>query len=1113
MREATDATAAAVMSQLTGQGMKMVLPALLKGLEEAQWRKKVGSVQLLGAMAHCAPKQLSACLPTIVPRLSETLTDTHPKVQHSARTALHEVGSVIKNPEISALVPAIMDAIIDPNAKAAACLDTLLETTFVNSVDAPSLALIVPIIARGLRERKADLKKKAAKISGNMCALVASPADLAPYVPALLPELKKALVDPIPEVRAIAARALASLLQGMGESHFPDLVPWLQQTLCSDTSSGERSGAAQGLAECLAVLGPAHVDALVPDIVAGCSASRPPVREGYFTLLRFLPATLGQAFQPSLGAVLGCVLNGLSDDNEGARDAALSAGKCLVDVYARSSLNQLLPAVESGISSLNWRIRQSSIELLGELLFKVSGVTGKIQTSLDSDDEGISTDNSVQALLQALGETRRAEVLATVYLARNDVALAVRNTALHVWKTLVVNTPRTLGEVLPALMERVIRALADEDEDPQTAASRCLGELVRKLGERVLPTIVPILQKGLSAEEAAVRQGVCLGLADVLQSATRMQLAPYYGRLIPTVQQALCDEDADVRAAAGTAFNLLFRGEGAGGGGGRGGGGGGTGADAAAEIVPALLAAIEEDPNALDGLKQVLKAQPRLLGQVLPRLTAPPIKASSARMLAAVAEAAGASLPPHLPQLLPALISGAASKDEETRGASADAAMAVVLALDEEDAHLAIAELLAAVASNTAEVRGAGARLVTALAKQAPELAAESGQTFVSALFPLLADSEAGVVRAGWDALCDVVSAVPKEEYPEYVRCFRDAVSIAREKERRKKKPACVGPRGEALLPGLCLPKGLQPLVPIYLAGLLQGSGPEARELAAEALGEAMEMTNEEALKPHVIAVTGPLIRIISDKFPSSVKAAILGALAVVLQKGGAALKPFLPQLQTTFVKCLQDPAAPVRTRAADCLGSLSALQPRVDPLLGDLLTGAKAAAPATTGVRYAMFRALRRILAAAGQHASPAVVGRAAAEIPPLLAEPCDDDTRAAGAGALAQAARLLPEDGLLPLLQQAAQRCGQSAGGADARMAGAACLEALSGAVPAPAMEKAAPVACAACKAAAGDDKAAVREWSLRALGALLAVSPGPLRQFAPVLAAAAKDEASEV
>lgn len=37
-------------------------------------------------------------------------------------------------------------------------------------------------------------------------------------------------------------------------------------------------------------------------------------------------------------------------------------------------------------------------------------------------------------------------------------------------------------------------------------AGRCLGELVRKMGDRILAQIVPILKEGMSAEEASTRQ-------------------------------------------------------------------------------------------------------------------------------------------------------------------------------------------------------------------------------------------------------------------------------------------------------------------------------------------------------------------------------------------------------------------------------------------------------------------------------------------------------------------------------------------------------------------------------------------------------------------------------
>lgn len=49
----------------------------------------------------------------------------------------------------------------------------------------------------------------------------------------------------------------------------------------------------------------------------------------------------------------------------------IPTGRILVDHYTHTSLHLLLPAVENGLLTDNWRIRQSSVKLLGKLLFKV----------------------------------------------------------------------------------------------------------------------------------------------------------------------------------------------------------------------------------------------------------------------------------------------------------------------------------------------------------------------------------------------------------------------------------------------------------------------------------------------------------------------------------------------------------------------------------------------------------------------------------------------------------------------------------------------------------------------------------------------------------------------
>ncbi|KAI9078431.1 hypothetical protein K1719_039650 [Acacia pycnantha] len=998
VREAAECAARAMMSQLTAQGVKLVLPSLLKGLEDKAWRTKQSSVQLLGAMAYCAPQQLSQCLPKIVPKLTEVLTDTHPKVQSAGQMALQQVGSVIRNPEIAALVPTLLMGLSDPNEHTKYSLDILLQTTFVNSIDAPSLALLVPIVHRGLRERSADTKKKAAQIVGNMCSLVTEPKDMIPYIGLLLPEVKKVLVDPIPEVRSVAARAIGSLIRGMGEDNFPDLVPWLFETLKSENSNVERSGAAQGLSEVLAALGIEYFEHALPDVIRNCSHQRASVRDGYLTLFKYLPRSLGVQFQNYLQQVLPAILDGLADENESVRDAALGAGHVLVEHYATTSLPLLLPAVEDGIFNDSWRIRQSSVELLGDLLFKVAGTSGKALLEGGSDDEGASTEAHGRAIIEVLGRDKRNEVLAALYMVRADVSLSVRQAALHVWKTIVANTPKTLKEIMPVLMDTLISSLASPSSERRQVAGRSLGELVRKLGERVLPLIIPILSQGLNDHDSSRRQGVCVGLSEVMASAGKSQLLSFMDDLIPTIRTALCDSVAEVRESAGLAFSTLYK---------------SAGMQAIDEIVPTLLLALEDDKTsdtALDGLKQILSVRTTaVLPHILPKLVHLPLSAFHAHALGALAEVAGPGLNHHLGTVLPPLLSAMAGEDKEVQTLAKEAAETVVLVIDEEGIEPLLAELVRGVSDSQAAIRRSSSYLIGYLFKNSKLYLVDEASNMIATLIILLSDPDSSTVTVAWESLSRVISSVPKEVLPSYIKLVRDAVSTSRDKERRKKKG------GPILIPGFCLPKALQPLLPIFLQGLISGSA-ELREQAALGLGELIEVTSEQSLKEFVIPITGPLIRIIGDRFPWQVKSAILSTLSIMIRKGGMALKPFLPQLQTTFVKCLHDSTRTVRSSAARALGMLSGLSTRVDPLVGDLLSGLQGS---DSGVRGAFLTALKGVLKHAGKNMSVAVRGRVYNILKELIHHD-DDQVRTYAASILGILTKYLEDIQLSELIQE---------------------------------------------------------------------------------------------
>lgn len=153
-------------------------------------------------------------LPAIIPVLMDCLQDTHPKVAAAGSSALKAVAQIIEQPEIQKNMANLTEALTKPDQKTNACLEKLMETTFCNPMDCSALAVVVPVVARGLRERSAELKKIAAMTAGNIFALVQNPRDMKPFVPVILPEVAKACEHSHPDVRKAAERAKEKLLSG-----------------------------------------------------------------------------------------------------------------------------------------------------------------------------------------------------------------------------------------------------------------------------------------------------------------------------------------------------------------------------------------------------------------------------------------------------------------------------------------------------------------------------------------------------------------------------------------------------------------------------------------------------------------------------------------------------------------------------------------------------------------------------------------------------------------------------------------------------------------------------------------------------------------------------------
>ncbi|OLP89565.1 Translational activator GCN1 [Symbiodinium microadriaticum] len=1158
VRKASQVAANAMMSQISGPGVKQVLKPLLAPIEDrnSPWRTKLGSIELLASMTSCARERLGACLPQVVPALCNVINDEHAKVKEAAREAFNKIANIIKSPELRAIAPELISALTDGAQYehiTRDVLDKLLGTSFATHVDAPSLSLVCPVIQRALKERSAEMKRKGAQIVGSMVMLIKDPKDIQPYLPLLLPQLKLTLVDPIPDVRATSAKAFGILAQVLPEDMLGDVMPWLFEMLKSPESNVERTGAAHGLSEVLMAKGPERVQELLPDILLNASDkdAEPLAREGYLGLFEYLPPAMGSSFEPYLEEVLTTLLDGMSDDTASVRDTALKAAQVIIRHFGSSHTALLLPPLEEGVFVVDWRVRHGAIQLMGQLIQQILRA------------HRIPTNSAELMQVEALPKEWRCHMLASLYIVRSDENVMVKQACQQVWKAVVQNPPRTLKELLPTLMTRLIANLASTNRERQRVAARCVGDLVGKLGERVMPELMPIFMETLSEGDTHVREGVCLGLAELINATTKELLTTYLEQLIPAIQQALIDDDEAVRLQASTVVALLHS---------------AVGARATNEIVEWLLdqlmeEVVEEGDLFVLGLEQLMKKQPGAVKDlVLSRLTSPAedgwtrfqvqglasvavipdshtihthlsdvmpvfIKVASiededqpemqeiaiesatrvmdavqqdgltllmtelqgpmqdkkkashrrvaAQLLKHVFENTSLDVVSVLSLILPALLPSAlADEDDEALATSMAALNAITKKCKKEelapylnDVRSAVLSLITdsqtkkedpdiflpgfpAPAHETAcftslkETEGLllrnmlGASMVRRLASLAPSARrpsalprcvgpapAERLQTDIEwrrfraameadhpslgnlrtavrscslvqkvyrrALDGLLQDllqeeilTQAAVLRdAGHevppeDLLCLIPAELLTGELGEEIEAIAFDVRVAQQKAEAKREllvqeascrtgraeRSCV--RGYREKQGLCDHKGLEPLYPIYQHGLMYGTA-EARELAAKGLGELVNHTTEKALAPYAVKITGPLIRIVGDKFPGNVKKAIVDTLQALLIRGGETLKPFLPQLQTTYVKCLTDPpnSEAVRRKAAESLGLLARRAARTEPLINELSAFPGNSDPAA---RVALVVALGEVLLNVKQSPSAAVQEKA---------------------------------------------------------------------------------------------------------------------------------------
>ncbi|KAI9757429.1 MAG: translational elongation factor EF-1 alpha [Chaenotheca gracillima] len=212
VKTAATAAALAITKSVNPNAVKSVLPAIINSILTAQkWPEKMAGLKCVEALVESAPAQLALRVPDLIPVVSESMWDTKPEVKKAAYGTMEKVCQLISNRDIDRFIPELIKCIAKPE-NVPETIHLLGATTFVTDVHEPTLAIMVPLLDRGLSERETAIKRKAAVIVDNMCKLVEDPQIVAAFLPKLMPALEKNfenLADP--EAREKTKQGLETL--------------------------------------------------------------------------------------------------------------------------------------------------------------------------------------------------------------------------------------------------------------------------------------------------------------------------------------------------------------------------------------------------------------------------------------------------------------------------------------------------------------------------------------------------------------------------------------------------------------------------------------------------------------------------------------------------------------------------------------------------------------------------------------------------------------------------------------------------------------------------------------------------------------------------------------
>jgi len=186
---------------------------------------KAVACEIVTQFAIDHPESLALEMEWLVHPLAILMNDIKKDVKDKATIAMTHVAQCSGNQDLAKFGTTIVKALVSAK-NVVECVEELAGCIFVQNVEAPALAVLTPVLVRGLNERTETCKRRCCVIVDNMCKLIDDPREGSPLmaeVRHLVLKASESIADP--DAREMSEKAYQSIVK------IQDAGPFVEQDI------------------------------------------------------------------------------------------------------------------------------------------------------------------------------------------------------------------------------------------------------------------------------------------------------------------------------------------------------------------------------------------------------------------------------------------------------------------------------------------------------------------------------------------------------------------------------------------------------------------------------------------------------------------------------------------------------------------------------------------------------------------------------------------------------------------------------------------------------------------------------------------------------------------